>query len=226
MTYVLVLGLVLILRPSGRPTQTFATTSMWQQSLDGVRVVARDPLLRAALLLLLVVAGILLPVVGLLIPVLARQQGWPAATTGWSLGGFGLGYGAVALTVTFRGLPRRPGMVALLGVGLAGVAVGALSVTPVGIAPVTTVAIGLGAGCFASSIGPLVLGSAPPQYAARVQAVAALAQVLPVLLTNGALGYLADVVGARSVIATCGVATTAVAVIALRSTAIRNAGET
>lgn len=224
-TYVLVLGLVLILKPSGRPTTAFAPASMWQQSLDGLRVVARDPLLRAALLLLLVVAGILLPVVGLLIPVLARQQGWPAATTGWALGGFGLGYGVIALTVSVRGLPRRPGMVALLGIGVAGVAVAALSVAPVGIAPVTTVAVGLGAGGFASSIGPLVLGSAPPQYAARVQAVAALAQVLPVLLTNGVLGYLADVVGARAVIASCGAGTIAVALVALTSTAIRNAGE-
>jgi hypothetical protein len=66
-------------------------------------------------------------------------------------------------------------------------------------APASTVVIGLGAGGFASSIGPLVLGSAPREYAARVQALAALAQVLPVLVTNAVLGYLADLAGARPV---------------------------
>ncbi|WP_380169656.1 MFS transporter [Jannaschia sp. R86511] len=224
-TFALVFVLVLLLRPAGAMPNTPGTASLWQQSLDGVRVVARDPLLRAALLLLFFAAGILLPVVGLLIPVLARQQGWPASTTGWALGGFGLGYAAVALTVSLRGLPRRPGVVAVLGIGLAGAAVSALSVAPVLAAPAATVVIGVGAGGFASSVGPLVLGSAPPEYAARVQALAALTQVLPVLVTNGALGYTADVVGARWVIGFCGLATAAVALVALKSTALRTAGD-
>jgi MFS family permease len=220
-TFVVMVCLVLALRPRRDGVTVPASSSLWAQSVDGIRVVARDPLLRSSLLLLFFVAGILLPVVGLLIPVLARQQGWPASTTGWALGGFGLGYAAVALLVSFRGLPPRPGLVAILGIAVAGLAAGVLAYASSAVAPTATVVIGIGAGAFASSLGPLVLGSAPPEYAARVQAVAALAQVLPVLVTSALLGYLADVEGARTVVLICAGATVLVAVLALGSKELR-----
>jgi hypothetical protein len=118
---------------------------------------------------------------------------------------------------------RGPASVALLGIALAGAAVGGVGYAPGWAAPASTVVIGLGAGGFASSIGPLVLGSAPREYAARVQALAALAQVLPVLVTNAVLGYLADLAGARPVMLWCAAATIVVALVATGSRELRGA---
>ena len=115
---------------------------------------------------------------------------------------------------------------AALGIAVAGAAVGCLGYSSASTAPVATEVTGLGAGAFASSIGPLVLGSAPPDYAARVQSLAALAQVLPVLLTNALLGYPSDVAGARCVVLFCAATTVAVAVVALGSMELRHVTDT
>lgn len=170
--------------------------------LDGFRVVARTPGLRSALALTGAGAALALPVPSLLVPLLGRASGWGPGPTGAVAGAVGVGAVAAALLAAGRRGAAPAARAAPLTAGLAVSAVGTLvlAVGPALGGPGTAVAVtvagglvlGFGNGTFAARLAPLVLGRAPRTHLARVQALAGLAQLLPLMVTTTALGALAE----------------------------------
>ncbi len=92
---------------SGRPVATDAPESIWRGTVEGLRFVARDPLLRGLTAMTAVIVSVYMPIEGVLLPVHFETQGEPgrlgAIIMAMSLGGIvgALGYGA------FSGRIRR-----------------------------------------------------------------------------------------------------------------------
>ncbi|GAA4621902.1 MFS transporter [Cellulomonas oligotrophica] len=166
--------------------------------LGGFRVVAGDPVLRAALLLTGAGAALLLPVPSLLVPLLGRAAGWGPGASGAVAGAVGVGVVGAALVAARRrsGLASAAtGLTVSTAGALALAAAPALGGTGSGGAVVAVgggLVLGVGNGVLVTRLAPVVLGSAPRTHLARVQAVVGLAQVLPVLVTTVALGALAE----------------------------------
>ncbi|WP_063736123.1 MFS transporter [Kitasatospora aureofaciens] len=219
-----VLLVLLKVRPEGERPGALRRAGLLGEAAAGVRLAVGDPLLRAALLLTGAAAGALLPVVSLLGPLLARAHGWAAGTAGLVAGGQAVGVLAVAALVAWRGgLPRAgTGAAAGLCTASAGIGLLALSVGPVGAVAGSTVT-GIGSGLFASHLGPLVLGGAPASHLSRIQALLTLVQSLPLVLSTGLLGLLADAAGAALPTLLCALATAAAGLTALATPALRRA---
>jgi len=163
---------------------------------DGFRVVARTPGLLGALLLTGAAGAFILPVAPLLVPLTGRTSGWGPRSTGAVVGAVGVGVIVAALLVSRR-RTRKPGR-ASVATGLALSATGA-SVLAAGsglgsaaVAVVGGLVFGFGNGTFVAHLAPFVLGSAPRTHLARVQALVGLVQLVPVMVTNNALGALAE----------------------------------
>ncbi|GAA3343287.1 hypothetical protein GCM10020358_41630 [Amorphoplanes nipponensis] len=221
-TFALMAVVLLALRRGGTgplPAPAVRGEGLWRRVVDGVRLAAGDGIVRPALALTAAAAAFWLPVTGLLVPLLARQRQWPAAAGGAIVGAVALGTAAVALTVLARGAFRRPGAAALAGLGVAAGATVALAVAPgVPAAVAAALVAGVGNGLFAAHIAPLVLGAAPATHLARIQAVLVLVQSVPLLVTNNALGGLADAGSPAVVLIACGVALGAATIL----TAVRS----
>ncbi len=214
--------------------------------IDGFRVVTRTPGLRRALVLTGAGAALILPVPSLLVPLLGRASGWGPGTTGAVAGAVGVGVICAALLAARRRTvvagstgspagavdrpgPARPGRrapSASAAVGLVVSATGALVVAVGALlggsaAAVVTVlgalVLGCGNGTFVARIAPLVLGSAPRTHLARVQALVGLAQLVPVLVTNTALGALAERTSPHGALGATAAGLAALAVWARRS---------
>ena len=86
---------------AGRPPATDAPESIWSGTVDGLRYVARDPLLRGLTVMTAVLVSVYMPIEGVLLPVHFEEQGEPgrlgAIIMAMSLGGIigALGYGAL-----------------------------------------------------------------------------------------------------------------------------------
>jgi MFS family permease len=190
----------------------------------GWRVVCSDPLLRAALGLVAGAAAFLLPVAALLTPLLALDRGWDAGTGGALAGAIALGTVVVAVTVTATGTLPRPGVAAAAGLAVAASGVLALAATPaVRGSLVAAAVIGIGSGLFSTHVGPLVLAGSPATHLARVQSVLILAQSVPLLLTNNALGVLDDRFDTSVVLTVCSMLVLATAVAGWLSPVLRGA---
>ena len=86
---------------AGRPVAADAPESIWRGTVDGLRFVARDPLLRGLTVMTAVIVSVYMPIEGVLLPVHFELQGEPgrlgAIIMAMSLGGIigALGYGAL-----------------------------------------------------------------------------------------------------------------------------------
>jgi hypothetical protein len=225
-TFAAMLLILVLLRP--RDTRAAGATpapgGVWRQTVDGLRVAARDRLLRAALLMVVVAAGFLLPVIGLLLPLLARERAWSGGWTGVVVGSVGLATAGVAGVVLVRGAARRPGVAA--AAGLVASAAGVLGLA-VAVSPAWAVAgagaVGAGNGLFAAHVAPLLLHQAPATHLARIQSVVLLAQSLPLLATNNLLGAAAGAAGTPLALAACAAAAAVAGITGLCSPALRTA---
>ncbi|MER5349132.1 MFS transporter [Kitasatospora sp. NPDC002551] len=250
----LVLLRVPVPRPHGRqhvPYGTHRPPGLLAEAAAGVRLAARDRLLRTALLLTGAAAGALLPVVSLLAPLLARADGWGAGAAGLVAGGQAAGVLVVAGLLARRGgqgsggtgsggkdgerwwtraaagaaAGAGAGIGAAFGLCVAAAGTALLAVAPgPGAAVAAGVVTGAGSGLFAGRLGPLVLGSAPEGHLSRVQALLTLAQSAALVLATGLLGLLADAVGPRVPTALCAAATGAAGLLALASPVLRRSG--
>lgn len=193
-----------------------------KDAADGLRLPLQDPLLRPGLLMLMGCAAFLLPVVSLLLPVLARQHGWEPTRVGLVFGVSAGCTAAVAIWVMVSGGLVRPGIAGACGLAAAALGVFGLAVFP-GQGPLLAsgALIGFGTGLFSTHIGPLLLGGTPPTHLGRVQAVVALAQSVPLLLSNFALGLLAQFAGAKVSLSVCAAALIGIATLALGSGQLR-----
>ncbi|WP_229400950.1 MFS transporter [Micromonospora okii] len=193
-----------------------------RQAADGLRVAWTDPLLRPALALTAVAAGFLLPVSGMLVALLAHQRHWTTRTGGVLAGAIALGMVGVAVLVTVRGVLRRPGSAAAVGLVVAAAGTLALALAPTAQAAVGAAAVvGVGSGLFSTHIGPLILGGSPAGHLSRLQSVLVLTQSVPLLLANNALGTLTDATTASTVLVICSVVLASTAALALTSPPLR-----
>jgi hypothetical protein len=187
---VVLLVLVKVVDAPERPTPS--RQNVLRDAADGIRLTLGDPRLRPALLLTGVVAGLVLPTGSLLVPLLARARDWSAPTVGLALGAQAVGGILVSLLVSRRGAYARAGLAAAASVAPMALGMAFLATIPVGsVASVGGLLIGAGVGLFASHIGPIILGSSPESHLNRVQAVVALVQSVPLLVTVNVLGNLA-----------------------------------
>ena len=210
-TFALMAAVLIAIRPQRVEAEPGGREALWRQAVDGLRTAAADRVLRPALLTTAAAAAFLLPVSGLLVPLLARQRHWPATSGGAVAGAIALGMATVAGAVLLRGAHRRPSAAANAGLLVASVGIAALAVAPGRPAAVGAGAlVGLGSGLFSAHIGPLILGATPGTHLARIQAVLVLVQGLPLLVTNNALGALADAGSVNTVLLFCAAALAAV----------------
>lgn len=168
----------------------------------GVRAVRATPGLGSALLLTGAGAALMLPVPALLVPLLGRASGWGSGTTGAVAGAIGLGVVAAAVMAsrsrhTTSRTTARPGVTGLATSGAGAGVLAACQLVGAGnaatvVALAGALLLGFGSGSFVAELAPLVLGSAPRTHLARVQALVGLVQLVPVLVTNLALGALAE----------------------------------
>jgi len=180
--------------------------------LGGFRVVRRTPGLGPALLVMGAGAALMLPVPSLLVPLAGRAADWGPDVTGVVTGAVGIGM----IGAAFRAARRRPrtsedapsgagassgvsvvGALAVSAAGAGGLTAGAAFEDASGragavLAVVGALVFGFGNGMFVARMAPLVLGAAPRTHLARVQALVGLVQLVPVLVTNGVFGALAE----------------------------------
>ncbi len=112
----------------GTPLAVDRPTSVWAGSIQGLRTVWRDPLLRTTTALSMVIVAVYLPIEGVVLPFIFQQQGRPAALglvlTAMSAGGIAgaLAYGALGQRVRRSRLyigANIGASVAILGMALA-----------------------------------------------------------------------------------------------------------
>ncbi len=227
-TFAAMFVLLMIIRPRGADPSTVTKSepptrqSFLHEAFDGLRLSMRDPLLRPGLFMLIGCAAFLLPVLSLVLPVLARQAGWEPTQVGLVYGISALGTAIVAAGVLITGGFSRPGLAGCGGLALA--AAGVLGLALVHDLPLTLVSgavVGIGTGLFSTHIGPLVLGRTPETHIGRIQSIVAMAQVVPLLVTNLMLGSLAQFAGAKASLVLCSVVLFVIAAVALRSAQLR-----
>jgi hypothetical protein len=218
-TFAVVLGVLLVVRPRHEAPRQASTRSLRREALDGLKLVWADPLLRALLAAVAIVAAFVLPVASLCIPLIARSHSWGASSAGILVGGTVLGSLSVTLLVARRSASGSPTLVAATGllVTAAGMTTLAVSsVLPLSVA--AAVAQGIGTGLFATRVGPLLLTGAPRSHLARVQSLISVVQAAPLMLSANLLGAVADTTGVETATITCAVGTAAAAALLLRHT--------
>lgn len=195
--------------------------------LDGVKLSLRDPILRPGLLMLIGCAAFLLPVLSLLLPVLARQQGWEPTQVGF-IYGVSTGFTTIAAVwVLITGGFMRPGIAGCCGLVVAAMGIIGLAVlSGYMVLLVAGAFVGLGIGLFSTHVGPLLLGSTPATHLGRVQAVVAMAQSLPLLISNFMLGALAQFTNAQVALTLCAIALMGTACYAMGSPRLRHSRRT
>ncbi len=222
-TFAAVLAVMVWVRPAAEAQPSPRAESLLAGIADGVKLVARDPVLRPALLLTAAAAAGLLPVVALLGPLLARSNGWGPGSAGLVTAGQGAGILLAALMAARRGPMRRIGVGACLGLGLSALGIAALAAAPAPAgAVVAAVAVGAGSGIFACHLGPLVLAGAPDTHLSRVQSLLTLVQSAALVAANNVLGWLASAAEPKSAIALCAVVGCAAGVAGLATPSLRD----
>ncbi|MFM9367331.1 hypothetical protein [Streptomyces sp. Da 82-17] len=121
--------------------------SLHAQLVDGLRYIARHPVLRPLVLVLAVAELGFAGPANLGILLLAHERGWGASGLGWIIAGFGVGAGGASALLAIRGRLPRPGMVQ--GAALI---VGAASLAAIAYAP-TVLLAALAAGCTGLAVG-------------------------------------------------------------------------
>jgi hypothetical protein len=132
----------------------------------------------------------------------------------------------IALRMLARGAFPRPGLVAALGLLLAGAGLLGLSwldSLPLMIA--AGVVSGIGVGTFTGHVLPLLMNSVDREYQSRLQSVVLLCQSLALVVMNPVLGSFADLdgVGITGVCLGIAVASTLIGLGALTRPVLRNA---
>ncbi|WP_345475647.1 MFS transporter [Actinoallomurus oryzae] len=223
-TFGIVLWAMASIRPAQKASEAAARKGTVREVADGLRIAWRDPVLRAALVLVSAAAGSLLPVISLLVPLLARHHGWGPGTAGVVAAAQSLGVIGIAALVAGRGGGARPGRTAALGliIGGCGTALLALAPSPA-VAAGGSVIIGIGSGVFSAHIAPLVLATTPDSHLSRLQALLTLVQSTALLAMNNALGNVAAAAGPALTLGLCAGAATFTGLVGLCSAHLRRA---
>jgi MFS family permease len=225
LTFAVMIVVLILLRNTIAPTGK-VTTGMFRSIADGVKMAFGRPLTRALLITMTVAAGMLMPMDALLLPLLARDHQWDAATAGLLVASRSLGVGVIALRILLRGAFPRPGIVAALGLLLAGVGLLGLSVfEPLPLTIAAAVVSGIGVGTFTGHVLPLLMNSVEREYQSRLQSVVVLCQSIALVVMNPVLGTFADLdgVGITGVCLGISICSALIGAVALTRPVLRNA---
>ncbi|WP_338695578.1 MFS transporter [Streptomyces sp. Q6] len=191
---------------------------------DGLRYIARHPVLRPLVLCIaLGDLGFVGPM-NLGLTLLARERGWGSAGMGLVLAGFGVGAGVAALLVTVRGRVPRAGLVTGVVAVVGSTAIAALAQVPslwgaVGAA----LAVGLLVGLAGTLSGALLQAYAGPAYIGRVTSASTLVSFGVAPLTFPVVGWAVQGWGTGVVFAMCAAVCALGGVTALVSGPLRRA---
>jgi hypothetical protein len=225
-TFAVMLLVLVLIRPISTPPSPTSRPGVFREAVDGLRLAAREPLLRTLLLLVACGAGFLLPVSSLLVPLLARDHGWSPSEAGLVVGAQGLGTVVVAGYVLGKGALARAGLAAAAGLLASGLAVALLSFASAPwVATLVAIAAGVGLGLFTTHMAPLVLGGSPDTHLSRVQATLLMAQFMPLLATNNLLGWAASAWGASAAIVISASVIVLVSAVALMTPSLRKVSD-
>jgi Major Facilitator Superfamily len=223
-TFGIVLWVMVSVRPARQAAKAVARAGAFREVADGLRVAWRDPVLRAALVLVAAAAGALLPVISLLVPLLARYRGWGPGAAGVVVAAQSLGVVGVAVLAAGRGGSGRPGRAAALGLVIGGCGTALLACAPsLVVAAGGALIVGLGSGVFSTHVAPLVLATTPESHLSRLQALLTLVQSAALLVMNNALGTVAAVAGPALTLGVCAGAAALIGLGGLRSSRLRRA---
>jgi MFS family permease len=106
--------------------------SVVREALDGLRVAARDPVLRTVLAVVALVAAFVLPVTSPCVPLLTRPHGWTSGQAGLVVAGNVCGGLIVTILVAHYGTFDRAGLTGGLGCLLAALGISGLTLAPPG----------------------------------------------------------------------------------------------
>ena len=105
-SFVLVLGVLLVVRPPYEPPVVArGGPSLWCQLADGARALRATPGAGATIASIIGLAATVLPLVELCVPLAALNRGWNAATTGVVSAGWVVGGLLVTAVVVKKGMP-------------------------------------------------------------------------------------------------------------------------
>jgi MFS family permease len=225
LTFAVMIVVLVLLRGTTAPHGA-ARTGMLRSIADGVKIAFGRPLTRALLITMTIAAGLLMPLDQLVLPLLARDHNWDATKAGLLVASRSLGVGVIALRILTRGAFQRPGLVAALGLLLAGVGLVGLAVLdPLPLTIAAAVVSGIGVGTFTGHVLPLLMNSVEREYQSRLQSVVVLCQSLALVVMNPLLGIFADLsgVGITGVCLGIGIASVAIGLVALSRQVLRDA---
>lgn len=181
--------------------------------------------LRVATILTAGFSLFILPLTSLLIPLLGQANAWDASTTGVVMGCYGAGMAAVSTVVLAQTAAPKAGLTAALGIALAGLGMlGIMLFDSLWVAAVSAALSGLGAGLFATHLGPMFVKSAPRERMASLQSILILAQNVPLLAATPLIGLLATASGAETTLLVWGLGSFALGGAALATRAVRESG--
>ena len=222
-TFLVVIVVLIWTRPAKKPAE-YSGQKMWRSIGDGVKVAFSSSLARVLLLSMTAIAGMLMPADALLFPLFARDRGWDAQSAGLVVAARSVGVGVVALRILARGSLPRPGLVACLGLGVAGSGLVAMSFShSLWTAVLFSALTGCGVGLYTGHMLPLLMNAVAKEYQSRVQSVLVLGQNLSLMVMNPIVGLLIATQGISPVLIGLGVATALVGVAAVSRPAMRNA---
>ncbi|MEV5609336.1 MFS transporter [Streptomyces sp. NPDC052225] len=191
---------------------------------DGMRYIARHPVLRPLVLCIaLGDLGFVGPM-NLGLTLLARERGWGSAGMGLALAGFGVGAGVAALLVTVRGRVPRAGLVTGVVAVTGSTAIAALAQVPTLWGAVgAALAVGLLVGLAGTLSGALLQTYAGPAYIGRVTSASTLVSFGVAPLTFPVVGWAVQEWGTGVVFAVCAGVCALGGAVALASGPLRRA---
>lgn len=183
------------------------------------------PPLRVATMLTGGFSLFILPLTSLLIPLFGKANAWPPATTGIVMGAYGAGMAVISTLVLLRTASSKAGLVAATGIALAGLGtLGIMLLDGAWLAGLFALVSGIGAGLFATHLGPMFVKSAPRERMASLQSILILAQSVPLLAATPLIGLVTTTSGAGTAMLVWGFGSLILGVAALLSNTVRRAG--
>jgi MFS family permease len=191
--------------------------------LDGISFIAREPLIRAFLVLPMIGNFFISPLAPVVLPIYARQELGGAGAFGAMMGAYGAGglLGVSLFGVLGNRLPRRSIYLALAIIYPA-VSFALISLPPLTPALATLALIGVVAGAGAPLYQTVRQERTPPELRARVFATVAAAEAVAIPLALLFAGYVVEVLGIRAAFGVFAAGNTVYAVLKLMIPATRD----
>lgn len=198
--------------------------SIFGDARTGMRVVLSNVVTRQLLVLTGVFAAVIIPLASFFVPMIVRSMDLGAEASGMLVSSYSVGMLVVTMMVLSAGRAARPGIISCVGVILSSISLVLFGVgVELWVAAVLCCLAGVGAGLFATHMGPLFVSSIPVQSIGVSQAVMMLAQSLPLIVSNFLIAASESTLGVYATAAIWGVFGITIGLFALAHKEIRSA---